>query len=561
MARKRLPFLTTVAEWAEEDIRNEVWLMLPHTIKQRPVLRKHLKCLIAILGSCLLTLGIAYPSTAQAAQIITWADLQPEQTVDFEATFGQLGSEQLRDLATLAQIRWWLEDGQISSDSVDAQTGQRLERKLTQQGLDVEALIVRAHQVQAQTNDTSDIAGRMVKLAGYALPLKQNDRQQVSQLLLVPFVGACIHVPPPPPNQIIYVEPPYPIEDPGLFTPVWLEGRIRRQPASYNLFRVDGSRSVQVSYAMSPESITVEMTRPSVSQPSLSGDSWWRSMQAKGAALFTQTMETMQREHSPSALLLGVLIAFGYGIIHTLGPGHGKVVIVSYFVGSGGSLRRGISMGARIAFFHVVSAIGVVVLTDLVIRHAIGGAPANYRLVRLASYGVVALIGAWMLRRALQSDRQEALAFNPTLNSELLTFSKTNFSDRVLMEAKPLASPYRQASRCNCVSCDSQGAMGWLSLAIGAVPCSGALLVMLYGLANNMILPAVLMVLAISLGMGLTLSAIGLTALLGRNFIHRRFGQAAQHRHQLFQTLNIAGGSSILLVGLWLFLSTLNSSS
>jgi len=82
---------------------------------------------------------------------------------------------------------------------------------------------------------------------------------------------------------------------------------------------------------------------------------------------------------------------------------------------------------------------------------------------------------------------------------------------------------------------------------------------MLYGLANNMVGSAVLMVLGISLGMAITLSAIGVAAIAGRNYMSRHVVPTTQVYDSLLRTLNIIGASGILLVGLLLFLSTLRS--
>jgi nickel/cobalt exporter len=537
--------------------------MLLHKFKQHFFARFGHSLLVMLVSSWIM-LGNADPSAAQPPRTVTWQDLQPEQTLNFQTALGHLSREQLGDLATLARIRWWLEEGQISPDSSDAVMGKRLEQTLTQQGLDVEQLILLAYQVQAQTNQTTNLAGKQIKISGYVLPLNQTEQNEISQLLLVPFVGACIHVPPPPPNQIIYIKPSTPIENPGLFTRVWVEGTLRQQSASYDLFLMDGSRPIQASYAMTLESIAIGSRQPSKKQltdstPLSQGYSWWQALQVRGANLFTQQMNLIQQGNSPAALLLGVLVAFGYGVLHTLGPGHGKAVILSYFVGHGGSLRRGITMGARIAIFHVMSAVGIVILTDLVIRQTIGSAPANYRLVRLVSYGAISLIGGWMLRQALKSPRQHSPALiSQALEPELLMVNR--FSDRILGQAPLPTIPQLPQNPCRCLSCYGRPeAAGWLSLAVGAVPCSGAILIMLYGLANNMIGPAVLMVLGISLGMAITLSAIGVAVLVGRNYMSRRVEPTSQIHASLFRALNIAGASGILLVGLLLFLSSLQN--
>jgi hypothetical protein len=46
----------------------------------------------------------------------------------------------------------------------------------------------------------------LVKIPGFVVPLAQDDTGLVTAFFLVPFLGACIHVPPPPPNQIVYVK-------------------------------------------------------------------------------------------------------------------------------------------------------------------------------------------------------------------------------------------------------------------------------------------------------------------------------------------------------------------
>lgn len=50
-----------------------------------------------------------------------------------------------------------------------------------------------------------ELNGSMVKIPGFVIPLEGDDKM-ITEFLLVPYFGACIHVPPPPPNQIIYVK-------------------------------------------------------------------------------------------------------------------------------------------------------------------------------------------------------------------------------------------------------------------------------------------------------------------------------------------------------------------
>ncbi|MDX2155372.1 MAG: DUF3299 domain-containing protein [Hyphomicrobiaceae bacterium] len=72
--------------------------------------------------------------------------------------------------------------------------------------------------------------GKLVKIGGYVVPL-DFDATKVKEFLLVPFVGACIHVPPPPPNQIVYVKSDAGFDVKGSFDPVWVTGKLETKVA------------------------------------------------------------------------------------------------------------------------------------------------------------------------------------------------------------------------------------------------------------------------------------------------------------------------------------------
>ncbi len=71
-----------------------------------------------------------------------------------------------------------------------------------------------------------ELDGQNVSIGGYVVPL-DFDSTTVKEFLLVPFVGACIHVPPPPANQIIYVKADKGFEVGGVFDPVTVIGKIK----------------------------------------------------------------------------------------------------------------------------------------------------------------------------------------------------------------------------------------------------------------------------------------------------------------------------------------------
>jgi len=69
----------------------------------------------------------------------------------------------------------------------------------------------------------TDWNGRIVRMPGFIVPIDYSGTG-VTAFILVPFVGACVHVPPPPPNQLIYVTTADPYESSGLFESVYVTG-------------------------------------------------------------------------------------------------------------------------------------------------------------------------------------------------------------------------------------------------------------------------------------------------------------------------------------------------
>ena len=66
--------------------------------------------------------------------------------------------------------------------------------------------------------------GVAIRIPGFIVPLEFDDEQNLTQFFLVPWFGACIHLPPPPPNQIILVNSDQGISNESLYTPFWISG-------------------------------------------------------------------------------------------------------------------------------------------------------------------------------------------------------------------------------------------------------------------------------------------------------------------------------------------------
>ena len=78
------------------------------------------------------------------------------------------------------------------------------------------------------------LEGAKVKLAGFVVPLEYKG-DEIREFLLVPYFGACIHVPPPPSNQIVHVKSEVGVKLDELYQPYWIEGAMQVKPSSSEL--------------------------------------------------------------------------------------------------------------------------------------------------------------------------------------------------------------------------------------------------------------------------------------------------------------------------------------
>lgn len=203
----------------------------------------------AFLGSAL----VALPAAAQSARTIHWSELAPKAAL-FEDPFEKLSREQLFALADVAGVRDRRARGDKGLTAEELAREQASARKLAAEGVDVDGLLLKRKEIVARRKAQSEavntvLNGQDVRLPGYLLPLEISGKK-ITEFLLVPWVGACIHTPPPPPNQIVHVRLDRPYEMGGLFTPVWVTGRLTAGAVTRQLTLVDGSADIEVGYSI-----------------------------------------------------------------------------------------------------------------------------------------------------------------------------------------------------------------------------------------------------------------------------------------------------------------------
>ncbi len=89
--------------------------------------------------------------------------------------------------------------------------------------------------VMYSTRTVAALDGQAMRLGGYPVPLESDDKGNSTLFFLVPYPGACIHVPPPPPNQLVLVRYPKGIALEDIYAPLWVSGTLKVEKVSNDL--------------------------------------------------------------------------------------------------------------------------------------------------------------------------------------------------------------------------------------------------------------------------------------------------------------------------------------
>jgi len=196
-------------------------------------------------------------------------------------------------------------------------------------------------------------------------------------------------------------------------------------------------------------------------------------------------------------------VCFGYGVVHTLGPGHGKAVVVAYFLDSTRPRAwiEGIFAGAWIAFTHTLAALLLAGALKLFYSVGLLGALREVRNVEIVSYVLILLVGFWRLWAGLTGRLHEHAHGAGHDHAHHDHGHHHDHHDH-----------HREAPR--------RTIAGWLLLtAAGIAPCAGALVVILLSVALGVLWAGVVGVIAIALGMAITLAAIGMASMVAHRLI------------------------------------------
>lgn len=186
---------------------------------------------------------------ALAAETIDWQGLVPplDETLD---PFTRLDDEQQGSLYDLWMVRETRKSG-VESERLE-QMATEAAANLEAGGIDAAAVLEELDVYFATVEENNSrlvqaLDGKDVRIPGYVLPTEFSG-SKVVEFLLVPYVGACVHTPAPPPNQLVHVKVDVGFSSEGLFAPVWVTGKMQVAMSSQSVAFNDGAMQVESGY-------------------------------------------------------------------------------------------------------------------------------------------------------------------------------------------------------------------------------------------------------------------------------------------------------------------------
>ncbi|BAR98483.1 nickel/cobalt transporter [Blastochloris viridis] len=221
---------------------------------------------------------------------------------------------------------------------------------------------------------------------------------------------------------------------------------------------------------------------------------WLLSVQAQFYRDLTQALRAARSDGSAAWGLVG--LSFAYGVFHAAGPGHGKAVISAYLVANEATWRRGAVLSFASAMMQAVVAVGLVLASVAALRLTATQMSSAIRVVETASYAGIVGLGLWLAwskgRALVATWRGTAAGCGPGCDHT------------AHLDPRELAKPggFKRAAAA--------------VVSVGARPCSGALLVLVFSAANGVLWLGVSATFAMALGTAVTVAAIAALAVFAK---------------------------------------------
>lgn len=319
-----------------------------------------------------------------------------------------------------------------------------------------------------------------------------------------------------------------------------------------------------------------------VAEPQVGGIIGW--LLAKQSEFYLQMSKTIRAAKTDGSAVWALLgISFAYGVFHAAGPGHGKAVISSYLVANEETARRGIVLSFASALMQALMAIAIVGIGAAVLNVTAGQMCGAERVIEIASYGLIAAFGARLVWskgggffRALRSWRGAPSPLVPAMahahghdHAHHDHGHSHDTHERVAHDhAHAHDHDHNHPDHVHDEHCGHShgpepsalaGPGGWsrgLSavLTVGIRPCSGAILVLVFALAQGLFWAGVAATLLMGLGTAITVSAIAIIAVSAKGLAGRMAAGRDGGGAILLRGIEFGAAALVLLFGVGLLL-------
>jgi nickel/cobalt exporter len=274
----------------------------------------------------------------------------------------------------------------------------------------------------------------------------------------------------------------------------------------------------------------------------------------------------------PSAAWGLIGLGLAYGVFHAAGPGHGKAVLASYMLANERSLKRGAVMALMAALLQALVAIGLVGAAGYLFRAT--ASQMNYAAdwIVLASYCAVAAMGLWLVWRkggaliaalSRHVDHERAVASAPAY---AVPWRRPAFSlSAAAFRAGPPGGGAAPIEECGHAHAPDpaelnetfswRGAAGTV-IAAGARPCSGAILVLVFAMAQGLFAAGIAATFAMALGTAVTTGVLAWTAVFAKSAAMRLAAGENSRLALVARGFEFAAALAVLVFGVALLLGS-----
>jgi hypothetical protein len=205
-------------------------------------------------GVLLLTFLLAIGRPALAVDTIGWEGLVPPLDESLNP-YLRLSEDQQGSLYDLWMVRQSKVDGSKGLDDIEKEALDNLAAA----GIDADIVLRELQEFLAFAEENNSklvqgLNGKNVRIPGYVLPTEFSG-DKVVEFLLVPYVGACVHSPAPPANQMVHVVVEEGFASEGMFAPVWVTGEIKTALSTQSISLTDGTTQVEAGYQIKASKI------------------------------------------------------------------------------------------------------------------------------------------------------------------------------------------------------------------------------------------------------------------------------------------------------------------